>query len=60
MLLDTQFTGILPVSSSLGVNGMVADLSVVGTLTGGNVKTTHILVVEPVTTIAASIIAMLG
>ena len=59
VLLDTQFTGILPVSSSLGVNGMVADLSVVGTLTGGNVKTTHILVVEPVTTIAASIIAML-
>ena len=38
---------------------MVADLSVVGTLTGGNVETTHILVVEPVTTIAASIIAML-
>ena len=34
---------------------MVADLSVVGTLTGGNVKTTHILVVEPVTQLPVSL-----
>ena len=60
VMLDTQFTGIIPVSSSLGVNGMVSDLSLIGTLTGGNVETRHILLVEPVTSIIASTIAMLG
>ena len=60
VLLDTQFTGIVPVSSSLGVNGMVSDLSLIGTLTGGNVETRHILLVEPVTSMVASTLAMLG
>ena len=60
VMLDTQFTGIVPVSSSLGVNGMVSDLSLIGTLTGGNVETTHILLVEPVTSMIASTLAMLG
>ena len=60
VMLDTQFTGIIPVSSSLGVNGMVSDLSLIGTLTGGNVETRHILLVEPVTSLIASTIAMLG
>ena len=60
VMVDTQFTGIVPVSSSLGVNGMVADLSLIGTLTGGNVDTKHILLVEPVTSIIASAIAILG
>ena len=59
VMLDTQFTGIIPVSSSLGVNGMVSDLSLIGTLTGGNVETKHILLVEPVTSILASTLAML-
>ena len=60
VMLDTQFTGIIPVSSSLGVNGMVSDLSLIGTLTGGNVETRHILLVEPVTSFVASALAMLG
>ena len=60
VMLDTQFTGIIPVSSSLGVNGMVSDLSLIGTLTGGNVETRHILLVEPVTSFVASTLAMLG
>ena len=59
-MLDTQFTGIIPVSSSLGVNGMVYDLSLIGTLTGNRVETTHILLVEPVTSALASTLAMLG
>ena len=59
-MLDTQFTGIIPVSSSLGVNGMVSDLSLIGTLTGNRVETTHILLVEPVTSALASTLAMLG
>jgi len=60
VMLDTQFTGIIPVSSSLGVNGMVSDLSLIGTLTGNRVETTHILLVEPVTSALASTLAMLG
>ena len=60
VMLDTQFTGIIPVSSSLGVNGMVSDLSLIGTITGGNVETRHILLVEPVTSMVASVLAMLG
>jgi hypothetical protein len=60
VMLDTQFTGIIPVSSSLGVNGMVSDLSLIGTITGGNVETKHILLVEPVTSLVASTLAMLG
>ena len=60
VMLDTQFTGIVPVSSSLGVNGMVSDLSLIGTITGGNVETRHILLVEPVTSMVASTSAMLG
>ena len=38
---------------------MVSDLSLIGTLTGGNVETKHILLVEPVTSIVASTLAML-
>ncbi len=60
VMLDTQFTGIVPVSSSLGVNGMVTDLSLIGSLTGGNVETSHVLLIEPVTSFVASTIAMLG
>ena len=34
MLLDAQFTGIVPTASSVGVNGIVTDLSLVGSPTG--------------------------
>ena len=57
VMLDTQFTGILPSASSLGINGMVSDLSLVGSLTGGTVQTRHVLVVEPITTAAATMVA---
>ena len=60
VLLDAQFTGIIPTASSLGVNGIVTDLSLIGTLTGGAVETRHILVVEPLTTLVASGLALLG
>ena len=53
-------TGPIPTASSLGINGVVADLSVVGTITGGAVETRHILLVEPMTSIIASGLAMLG
>ena len=60
VMLDTQMTGPIPTASSLGINGVVADLSVVGTITGGAVETRHILLVEPMTSIIASGLAMLG
>lgn len=60
VMLDTQMTGPLPTASSLGINGVVSDLSLVGTLTGGAVETRHILLVEPMTSMIASTLAMLG
>ena len=60
VMLDTQMTGPLPTASSLGINGVVSDLSVVGTLTGGAVETRHILLVEPMTSMIASTLAILG
>jgi len=60
VLLDAQFTGVIPTASSLGVNGIVTDLSLIGTLTGGAVETRHIMVVEPLTTMLASGIMLLG
>ena len=60
VLLDAQFTGVIPTASSLGVNGIVTDLSLVGTLTGGAVETRHIMVVEPLTTLLASGLMLLG
>lgn len=59
VLLDAQFTGILPTASSIGVNGMVTDLSLVGTLTDDTVETRHILLVEPITTVIASGLALI-
>ncbi len=60
VLLDAQFTGVIPTASSLGVNGIVTDLSLIGTLTGGAVETRHIMVIEPLTTMLASGVMILG
>lgn len=38
---------------------MVTDLSLVGTLTGDSVETRHILLVEPITTVIASGLALI-
>tara|TARA_B100000459_G_scaffold144698_1_gene107936 strand:- start:13389 stop:18071 length:4683 start_codon:yes stop_codon:yes gene_type:complete len=59
VLLDAQFTGPIPTASSFGVNGMVTDLSLIGSLTGDSVETRHILLVEPITTAIASGLALL-
>ncbi|MBT4070144.1 MAG: hypothetical protein HOL72_00280 [Euryarchaeota archaeon] len=60
VLLDAQFIGVIPTASSMGINGIVTDLSLIGTLTGGAVETRHVMVVEPLTTILASGLAILG
>tara|TARA_B100001758_G_C18219361_1_gene509393 strand:- start:77 stop:724 length:648 start_codon:yes stop_codon:yes gene_type:complete len=57
VLMDAQFTGIIPTSSSMGVNGVVTDLSLIGSLTGGTVKTTHIMAGEPVSSAIATLLA---
>ena len=57
VLLDAQFTGVIPTASSLGINGVVTDLSLIGELTGGSVETTHIMMGEPVSTLISTIIA---
>ena len=59
VLLDAQFTGIIPTASSVGVNGIVTDLSLVGTLTGEFVETRHIMVIDPIGSAVASGLAMI-
>ena len=59
VLLDAQFTGIVPTASSVGVNGIVTDLSLVGSLTGEFVETRHIMVIDPIGSALASGLAML-
>lgn len=59
VLLDAQFTGIVPTASSIGVNGIVTDLSLVGSLTGGLVETRHIMVVDPISSAVASGLALI-
>jgi len=54
VLLDAQFTGGIPTASSMGVNGVVTDLSLIGSLTGEKVDTTHIMIAEPITTLIAT------
>ena len=48
VLLDAQFTGIIPTASSVGVNGIVTDLSLVGSFTGEFVETRHVMVIDPI------------
>ena len=59
VLLDAQFTGIIPTASSVGVNGIVTDLSLVGSLTGEFVETRHVMVIDPISSALASGLAML-
>ncbi|DAC46678.1 MAG TPA: hypothetical protein D7H92_06215 [Candidatus Poseidoniales archaeon] len=59
VLLDAQFTGIIPTASSVGVNGIVTDLSLVGSFTGEFVETRHVMVIDPIGSALASGLAML-
>ena len=57
MLLDAQFTGGIPTASSVGVNGVVSDLSLISSLTGGEIETTHIMIGDPISSGLATLIA---
>ena len=58
VLLDAQFTGGLPTASSVGVNGVVSDLSLLSSLTGGEIETTHIMIGDPFSSLLATAIAV--
>ncbi len=58
VLLDAQFTGGIPTASSIGVNGVVTDLSLISSLTGGEIETTHIMIGDPFSSFLATAIAM--
>jgi hypothetical protein len=58
VLLDAQFTGGIPTASSMAVNGVVTDLSLIGGLTGDKVETTHLMIAEPFSSVIATVAAM--
>ena len=58
VLLDAQFTGGIPTASSVGVNGVVTDLSLISSLTGGEIETTHVMIGDPFSSFLATAIAM--
>ena len=58
VLLDAQFTGGIPTASSVGVNGVVTDLSLISSLTGGEIETTHVMVGDPFSSLLATAIAV--
>lgn len=58
VLLDAQFTGGIPTASSMAVNGVVTDLSLIGGLTGDKVETTHLMIAEPFSSVVATVAAM--
>ena len=55
VLIDAQATGFIPSGSSFGVNGMASDLSMLNTLTGGRAETTHVIVIEPFSSVLLTI-----
>ena len=58
VLLDAQFTGGIPTASSVGVNGVVTDLSLLSSLTGGEIETTHIMIGDPFSSLLATAVAV--
>ena len=61
MCIRDRFTGGIPTASSVGVNGVVSDLSILSSLTGGKIETTHIMIVDPFSSaIATGIAAVTG
>ena len=57
VMLDAQFTGGIPTASSVGVNGVVSDLSLLSSLTGGEIETTHIMIGDPFSSLLATAVA---
>ena len=58
VLIDAQVTGGIPTGTTLGVNGLASDLSLLN-LMGTDAQTTHYLLPEPLTTAIATGVATL-
>ncbi len=56
-LLDAQFTGGIPTASSVGINGVNSDLSLISSLTGGKIETTHVMIGDPFSSLLATAVA---
>ena len=57
VLLDAQFSGGLPTGTTLGVNGMASDLSMLNMVPGMDGSNKHIMVVEPFSSAVLTILA---
>ena len=56
MLIDAQVTGGVPTGTTIGVNGLASDLSILN-LMGFKGDTTHYLLPEPLTTAIVTLVA---
>ena len=50
VLLDAQQTSGIPTGTTIGVNGLASDLSLLNVMPGFDGSTTHYMVPEPLTT----------
>ena len=57
VLLDAQFSGGLPTGTTLGVNGMASDLSMLNMVPGMGDSNKHLMVVEPFSSAVLTILA---
>tara|TARA_Y100001960_G_scaffold283453_1_gene318553 strand:- start:1528 stop:3018 length:1491 start_codon:yes stop_codon:yes gene_type:complete len=57
VLLDAQFSGGLPTGTTLGVNGMASDLSMLNNVPGMGDSNKHLMVVEPFSSAVLTILA---
>ena len=57
VLIDAQTTGGVPTGTTLGVNGLSSDLSILNLVPG---STHHVLVPEPFTSVILTVIATLS
>jgi hypothetical protein len=60
VLIDAQTTGGVPTGTTLGVNGLSSDLSILNLVPGLSGSTHHVLVPEPFTSAILTIIATLS
>ena len=60
VLIDAQTTGGIPTGTTLGVNGLSSDLSILNLVPGLSGSTHHVLVPEPFTSAILTVIATLS
>ena len=60
VLIDAQTTGGVPTGTTLGVNGLSSDLSILNLVPGLGGSTHHLLVPEPFTSAILTVVATLS